>query len=315
MLFPTPPKGRFEMTHVPDAPRTRPGPRSLAGHCAALLLAACGLAAAPAAHAETFSTCTQFINTLPATLSSTGVYCLAKDVATAVTTGAAITVAANNVTLDCNGYKIGGIGAGPATEAIGILVDGGAGLGSRGNFLLRNCSVRGFHTGLWVRSAPSLVVEDNRFEQSRSSAVQLVYPPGFVLRRNLITDTGGPGVHHAVIASGDGGDIVDNIIRNTFSSDNLSVAGIEGGNCRGCNVTGNRVLGLAGASATGMRFAASGIHAAELRIVGNTVTRLDGTGIHGYGIQANGLCKDNTISGTFDDPVGCSAELDNLANP
>lgn len=293
-------------------------PRPFRGHAgaprrvaAALLL----LSAAAPAGAETFATCDHFINAVPATLSSAGVYCLVQDVITGVTTGAAITVASNNVTLDCNGYKIGGMAAGPDTEAIGVSIDGGGGLGTRANFLMRNCSVRGFATGLWSRGAPGLVIEDNRFEQIRKTGVDLIYPPGFILRRNLISDTGGPGSHIAVNASGDGGEVSDNLIRNTYSTDGGSAYGLVGGNCRGCVISGNRILGLAGGNNTGMTLGPSGINAEELRVVGNTITRLDGVGTGFAGIQADGLCKDNTINGSFSIAVGCEASAGNLINP
>ncbi|HEY0661015.1 MAG TPA: right-handed parallel beta-helix repeat-containing protein [Lysobacter sp.] len=278
-----------------------------------LLIALLGLVLAAPAHAETFATCNHFVNVIPTTLSSQGVYCLAQDVSTAITTGAAITVGANNVTLDCNGYKIGGLGGGPATEAIGIRIDTTGG-GPGANFTVRNCSIRGFATGLYNFGAAAMLVEDNRFDQSRNRAIDLIYPSGFVLRRNLITDTGGAGATVAIGASGNGGEISDNIIRNTFSTDS-SVLVIHGGNCAGCTVLRNRILGMSGTSATGMNFGSTGIHAKQTRVIGNTITLLTGTGTGVQGINALGLCKDNTVNGVFSPAVACSSQLGTLANP
>lgn len=277
-----------------------------------VLLGLASLAPSPS-RAETFSTCNHFINAIPTTLSSQGVYCLVQDVSTAITTGAAITVAANNVTLDCNGYKIGGLGGGPATAAVGVRIDATGG-GPGANFTVRNCSIRGFATGLYNFLAPGMLVEDNRFDQSRDRAIDLIYPNGFVVRRNLITDTGGAGGTVAIGASGNGGEISDNIIRNTFSTDS-SVLVIHGGNCAACTVARNRILGMSGTSATGMNFNSSGVNAEQTRVIGNTVTLLTGAATGIQAINVKGLCKDNTVNGVFGPAVACSAELGTLVNP
>src|SRR5688572_8652857 len=74
---------------------------------AAALLAALLLAAtAPARAASAYDSCTGTIPALPATISTQGTWCLSKDLNTAVTTGNAITITANNVTIDCNGFKL-----------------------------------------------------------------------------------------------------------------------------------------------------------------------------------------------------------------
>src|SRR4029079_11936992 len=76
--------------------------RMLASIC---LLA--GLFIAPV-HAETYHTCGTVIASLPTVISTQGVYCLTHDLATNITAGKAIDIQTNNVTIDCNGYKIGG---------------------------------------------------------------------------------------------------------------------------------------------------------------------------------------------------------------
>src|SRR4029079_17155739 len=57
-----------------------------------------GLAVTPV-HAETFHTCGTTIASLPAVISTQGVFCLTHDLNTAITSGNAITVNANNVTI------------------------------------------------------------------------------------------------------------------------------------------------------------------------------------------------------------------------
>src|SRR4249920_1444376 len=84
----------------------------------AMLFFLCGPRLAHAA--QSYDNCTGFITSLPATISTQGTWCLKQDLATAVTTGSAILINTNNVTIDCNDFKLGGLGAGLATLANGI---------------------------------------------------------------------------------------------------------------------------------------------------------------------------------------------------
>ena len=70
------------------------------------------------AQAET-TECT-VITSLPYTISTQGIYCLKGNLATSMTSGNAIEINTNNVVIDLNGYKLGGLGAGPGTTARGI---------------------------------------------------------------------------------------------------------------------------------------------------------------------------------------------------
>ena len=79
---------------------------------------AAGLASPASTAAESYDSCTGFIESLPATISTQGVWCLRRNLATAMTSGNAITITVNNVTIDCNDFKIGGLAAGtPWTPA------------------------------------------------------------------------------------------------------------------------------------------------------------------------------------------------------
>ena len=86
---------------------------------AALLLVLLALApgAAPA-RAETVN-CTP-ITALPAIITVQGIYCFTGNLSTAITSGSAIDIQTNNVVLDLNGFKLGGLGAGLGTNAVGI---------------------------------------------------------------------------------------------------------------------------------------------------------------------------------------------------
>src|SRR5687768_7416536 len=101
--------------------RAAPGPRStgeivMLRLITGLLLAA---AAVPRAYAaESYDYCPRVISSLPATISTQGTWCLKSNLSTGITTGNAITIATNNVTIDCNDYKLGRLPAGDATNAV-----------------------------------------------------------------------------------------------------------------------------------------------------------------------------------------------------
>src|SRR5687768_7170485 len=85
-----------------------------------LLLLSAAVSPPTARAAASYDNCTGFVTTLPATIATQGVWCLKQDLSTAITSGNAIAITANNVTLDCNGFKLGGLSAGPASTATGI---------------------------------------------------------------------------------------------------------------------------------------------------------------------------------------------------
>src|SRR6185369_2787721 len=89
--------------------------------CALLLVMLGLLLGTPraASAAESYDNCTGFITTLPAVITTQGTWCLKQDLATAITSGNAITINTGNVTIDCNDFKLGGMSAGLATQAIG----------------------------------------------------------------------------------------------------------------------------------------------------------------------------------------------------
>src|SRR6266446_3169384 len=112
-------------------PRLRVFTRSLG------LLLVLGLAGVPRpAQAETIN-CTP-ITSVPTTITVQGIYCFTQHLNTAITTGNAIDIQTNNVVLDLNGWKLGGLAAGPDTGATGIRAN------DRQNITIKNGTVRGF---------------------------------------------------------------------------------------------------------------------------------------------------------------------------
>ena len=140
----------------------------------------------PAWCARSYDNCTGFIDSLPATLGTPGYWCMRKDLSTSMGSGNAINVAADDVTIDCNDFKLGGIAAGAATTAQGIAGS------SRRNVTVRNCNIRGFATGLSLvgNNGGDHLVEDNRFDGNTSTGLR-VEGDASIIRRNTVVRTGG----------------------------------------------------------------------------------------------------------------------------
>jgi hypothetical protein len=140
----------------------------------------------PAQAAESYDNCTGTISSLPTTITTQGTWCLKGHLSTAITSGAAVTVATNNVTINCNDFRIGGLAAGVGTNATGILAT------DRLNTTVRRCGVRGFQLGIRINGAASagVVIEHNRIDQNTDAGI-VMNGSGNIVRFNQIVDTGG----------------------------------------------------------------------------------------------------------------------------
>jgi len=200
-----------------------------------------------AAQAETYNTCTGFITSLPTTISTQGTWCFNKDLSTAITGGNAITIGTNNVTIDCNNFKLGGLAAGIGTAAVGIVaVD-------RQNTTVRHCNIRGFYSGVDFHGSGGAniggghIVEDNIFDGNTYYGIS-VSGDGSVLRRNRIINTGDSTVSDgpAGVYSFYGVDVIDNTISGVVSrsGSNASAFGMFLSPIGTSTVRGNLVSGL-----------------------------------------------------------------------
>ena len=213
-------------------------------HLTASLLLLASLIAAPApVRAETYNPCAGFIDSLPATISTQGAWCLRHDLSTAITSGHAITIATNNVTLDCNNFKLGGLAAGVTTEAFGVYST------NRMNTTIRNCTIRGFKYGIRLDGdGAGHLVENNRLDNNTLNGI-FVRGDSSIIRDNMIVDTGGVpdsfGLY-AIYAYYDV-DVLDNTISNIVATDgsNDVVTGIYAISNNTGTISGNRVRGLA----------------------------------------------------------------------
>ena len=127
--------------------------------------------------------CTTKIAAVPFTIIASGNYCFDKHLATTATaTTNAITINADYVTLDLNGFKLDGSAAPPGTRK-GIYAT------NRKGIVVRNGVVRGFARGVSLEgTGSSHIVEELRVEQSAAAGIWLE-GPGMVVRGCKVTAT------------------------------------------------------------------------------------------------------------------------------
>src|SRR5262245_46909899 len=108
-----------------------------------LLLVVIVGAATPASAAESYDSCVGDINTVPTVITTPGTWCLRHNVITNATSIRAVDIRTNNVTIDCNGFRLADAQAGPSTLSNGITTNG-----SYSNVTVRNCTIIGFNFGI-----------------------------------------------------------------------------------------------------------------------------------------------------------------------
>ena len=271
-----------------------------------MLLAGAGLwlAATHAIAAESYDNCTGFIDSLPATIATQGVWCLRQHLSTAIASGNAITIATNNVTIDCNDFKVGGLAAGDTSQAIGIQSL------ERQNATVRQCALRGFRTGIQLFEGSGHLVEDNRLDNNLYVGIR-VTGEGNLVQRNRVFDTGGypaPESQHEIHGIHVNADVIDNVVDGVFGTNAYSIAvGIEGDG-PGTVIHGNRVRGVV-VPENSFRYAV-GIDGP-----GDT-GRIEGNHVHGggsgWGIERGFLCANNSVTNVYTPYAVCTHSVGNV---
>jgi hypothetical protein len=178
------------------------------------------------AQAETVH-CTA-ITALPTVITVQGIYCFTADLTTAMTSGNAIDIQTNNVVLDLNGFKLGGLAAGLGTGAYGIRAL------NRQNITIKNGTVRGFYLGIFLENSGSSqghVVEDIRADQNTVVGIQ-VNGAGTIVRNNQVVATGGTTTQglnanaFGIIVVGAGPRVLNNDVINTVKQGTGTAWGI-----------------------------------------------------------------------------------------
>jgi len=255
----------------------------------------------PAQAAESYDNCTGTITSIPTTISTQGTWCLKGNLGTSITTGSAIVIATNNVTLNCNDFRIGGLAGGVGTNAIGVSA------ASQLNTTIRNCGIRGFLEGVRISGASAgALIEHNRLDGNTKAGIVLE-GSGHMVRFNRIIDTGGRPAStqtDGVLSIADETQITDNtIIGMTVTENEGDVVAITSfGNAN--EVARNYIAGLV-SDDTGVEFGivtgngtASTIHRNQiLSFPDNNGTAISST--------ADNQCTNNNTTGWDSGIVGC----------
>jgi len=210
---------------------------------ASIFLTLALLAASPRADAaEGSGQCMGFITSLPTVIDTAGVWCLNQNLSTTMSSGYAITINVDDVTIDCNHFELNGRAAGVATTAFGIY-------SANANETVRHCRVRGFITGVYFLSGGNPThdtIEDNLFEDNTGEGFD-VYGDGSVVRRNIVRNIGGTPISGDIYGIFLGGsiDVEDNTVTKITGSGAAGKAtGIYLSNNAYGHVSGNRIRGL-----------------------------------------------------------------------
>jgi len=160
------------------------------------------------------------ITSVPATITAQGIYCLTGKLGTAQTSGNAITINANNVTIDLNGWKVDDGSAGTGTQAIGIY-------SAANNVTIKNGIVRGFYIGIELDGSGA-VIRDMLLDGNTNIGIE-TSGIGALVEHNQIVNTGGSSVSqsaYGIVISGGNSTISNNTVSALTVANNYDAAGI-----------------------------------------------------------------------------------------
>lgn len=172
------------------------------------------------AHAAEYVCCDcTTITSIPYTISSSGAYCLSSDLSTSSSTGNAVTINADDVTIYMNGHELKNT-AGSGTSAVGISAS------QRNNVRIYNGTIRGFFTGINLYSPGDYStyryhVVDGIYAAGNTHIAINVEGAGSRITNNTVTDTGGSTVNFqawGIILKGKSPKISGNTVINTEST-------------------------------------------------------------------------------------------------
>jgi hypothetical protein len=256
------------------------------------------------------------ITAIPTTIIAPGSYCLTGNITTqaAFTFGTAITVSADNVTIDLSGYTLSNLPAGTATNAIGIQAIG------HNNVTVMNGTVRGFWIGIQLTGASGTgtnstghLVTNVRADLNRMISIQVI-GLGSVVRQNQIIHTGGStlggvSINVGIQIGGEGTQAIDNSVVDTVPSPSANTSFailVDAQNVfGGAIVEGNRVVnfGTPAQFAVGIDIGLSSFHAL---VVNNRIANF-GVGVLCTTIIDGEEYRDNITINTINPYIGGTA--------
>jgi hypothetical protein len=244
------------------------------------------------------------VTSLPATISTPGTWCLTHDLGSAAA-GNALDIAADDVVLDCNGFRIDGSTRPAGEVAIGINA------ANRVRITVRHCHVRAFDACIYI-SAPQItaghhLIEDNHVDHCTEAGIH-VYGDGSLVLRNRVVDTGNVDPQRGAAAiQAYGTDVIEDNLVSGVRAHSAAPHGIRNEFNFGGRLRGNVVRGLVRSGTGDLLFGmyvTSGSVGATIR--GNTVV---GDGMpNTIGVLCQStlvVLKDNLVSGFATNNYGC----------
>lgn len=225
------------------------------------------------------------INSVPVVINAPGVYCLDRHLSTGIASGAAITIASDDVTLDLGGFTLAGT-AGSTGAAIGIHAV------TRQNVTIRDGTVRGFEVGISLFGGSNNLVERIRAVGNQLRGIGNVGGERNIVRQSQALQTpgrlGAASPPSALAVGGTGSRALDNDVFGfpglAGPGGDLVGVGIAVGGT-GVVVQGNRV---GNPPAAGPSF---GIEvdpgSADVLVIDNRITTVE------TGIAGTAKCRDN----------------------
>jgi hypothetical protein len=230
------------------------GMKRIARHASLGLWALASLAAlATPARADETTFCNAYITSLPYTISAQGHYCFDRNLSTAITSGAAITINTDFVVLDLNNFKLGGGAAGLGTTAYGVYA------ANRRNITIRNGNIRGFYWGIFLgplngTAGGNYTIENNVLDGNTAIGI-VAYGDLMTIRDNVISNTGGAtppsGALGIYAYATTVGSVEHNLIANSFSASSF-VTGVINNSAYGVNDHNVAQLGTAAGTKYGI---------------------------------------------------------------
>jgi hypothetical protein len=261
--------------------------------------------------AQSYENSTGFISTLPAVISTSGTWCMDKNLSTSITSGVSITVNANDVTIDCNEFTMDDLGGGAGTLAYGIYAN------NRTNITVRRCAVRGYYYGVVLAGGTGHLAEDNHFDANTYVGLRIDGNRS-TARRNRVDDTGGSTAVAAALG------IVTNASVDVLVNTVTQVTARAGGNGNAygifttanttASVNGNRVRTILG-DGTGVAFGIYHNTSGRLTMRDNDLIGVGGGGLALRCANANASARDNMLLGFAAGINGCSNDGGNVNAP
>lgn len=254
--------------------------------------------------AESYDNCQGVITSVPATITTQGVWCLKSSLMYAPITGTAIRIDANNVTLDCNHFYVDKFGSAGGTRGIGtgpnVL-----------NATVRNCGVRGFRAGIDLSGSGHLV-EKNFLDRNILVGISVMGSNNRVAGNRVSNMRGGAAVSadyvYGIVAAGD---VIGNTVSGLTPASGPYVIGIrahEGASEVSGNIVRGFMLPASGKEARGIHADSTGARISNNHVTSsNSNTAQTGT-VNGFGLATWGaFCGDNTAAGFSTNVlVGCT---------